>query len=193
MQTIIKKTMAFCLSVIFGGCAGLPEVNTVANPTATTEKILAGKVAVIASSGKDTGNYVADLISASLMGIGFRIVERSRLEAILKEHNLSLTGLLEKENYNELGKISNIDNIFLVSGMMSSSGNVSSLVLKLVDLKTGDIILSTNYSQPRPDEPLYIGHDSLNGTVKAVAESIMEVLDPSKRKAPSTGYTGRTP
>lgn len=60
---------------------------------------------------KNAGPMVAQLFVKYLLKTGYNVVERTELDAILKEHNLYNTGALNREQMKEFGKISGVDAI----------------------------------------------------------------------------------
>jgi TolB-like protein len=67
----------------------------------------------------------------------FEVFDRTSLGEILKEHELGMSGLLDKEKIVKIGKISGVQ--ALVTGSVSKSKNVT-LIAKLIDTETAKII-----------------------------------------------------
>ena len=55
----------------------------------------------------ELGRFLAEEFSAALVdaGKGFEVVDRTHLKSLLKEHNLSATGLIDPTTARQLGKI----------------------------------------------------------------------------------------
>lgn len=88
--------------------------------------------------GAGAGTTVADLMTDALKKTGaFEVFDRTSLEKILKEHELGMSGLLDKEKIVKIGKISGVQ--ALVTGSVSKSKNVT-LIAKLIDTETAKII-----------------------------------------------------
>jgi hypothetical protein len=174
---ILSVLAAFCLC----GCGGIPIANTRIAPAVKGDAILAKRVVLLGETS--AANFLADALSTDLLGLGFHIVERSRLVTVLHEHNLSLTRLTEKGDYVRLGKLTDIDAVFLVSGILSEYGDISAANVQLVDLKTGELIMSTTFSQPAGDKPANAGHDSLTTNVRIIAGSIRDAVRGSAEEA----------
>jgi len=92
-------------------------------------------------------NYeAADIIAMELFDTGIKIVDRVFLERIVQEQRLSLTGLLEQENYEKIGKLANVDAILW--GIISLSKAVGSrkvrVSVRLIDIKTGTVIYTAS-------------------------------------------------
>ena len=69
---------------------------------------------------------------------GFNVIERSQLNRILTEQKLSLSGLLEKQDYYKLGKVTNLDAIVIVN----SGGLNDYTIIKLIDIETRTVIVT---------------------------------------------------
>lgn len=61
------------------------------------------------------GTAAADLFAHSLLETGAEIVERGRLEALLREQRLSAVGALDPETVTEVGRLLGVDGLFLGS------------------------------------------------------------------------------
>lgn len=87
-----------------------------------------------------------DRYSAVLMGIGYDVVERQRLKHSLKEHELSMTGLMNQKTAHKVGNLLGIQGY--VIGSVSGKPNAFSVMSKLIDVETGStvwtIVLSNN-------------------------------------------------
>jgi curli biogenesis system outer membrane secretion channel CsgG len=76
-----------------------------------------------AGSSKNAGSMIADLLTEEMMGIpGVTVVERSKLKSILDERNLSISGLLEAKELEEIARLAGID-----SFVTGSVGDASAL------------------------------------------------------------------
>jgi hypothetical protein len=161
------------------GCAiGIgPSVNTTLGTNFQSARIMDEPVAVVPSQPSQAGNFFADLISGELLGAGFRIIERVHLEAMLREHQLTLTGLLEKQDYLQLGKMTNVRRMFIVSALSSPKmGDISNANLKLVDLNTGEVLMSTVYDNPFADAGSGYKYQNKEKSAKVIVNSIREKI-----------------
>lgn len=98
-----SKTLPLLLLI---ACSG-PQVAI--NPRADFTKIK--RVAVATFSGTK-GDTAADFLTHSLLKSGADVVERQRLDALLKELQWGGTGILEENTAKKLGKILGVDAIF---------------------------------------------------------------------------------
>jgi PBP1b-binding outer membrane lipoprotein LpoB len=87
---------------------------------------------------KVSGTALADRYTAVLMGIGYDVIERQRLEIIVKEQNLSMTGLIDIKTSQKVGKIIGVQGF--VFGSVSGKPNAFSVMSKLVDVETGSVV-----------------------------------------------------
>ncbi len=71
----------------------------------------------------------------------FILVERENLNNILKEKELSLTGILDAEESRNIGKIMAAD--FMIVGSVSQIGSNYSISARLIDIENGSVIRGT--------------------------------------------------
>jgi TolB-like protein len=74
------------------------------------------------------------------MRAGYDVIERARLETILGEHKLSMTGLTDPDTSLKIGKILGVQGF--VFGSVSGKPNAFSVMTKLVDAETGTTVWS---------------------------------------------------
>lgn len=95
---------------------------------------------------KVSGAALADRYTFELMRAGYDVVERQRLETILREQELGLTGLTNPKTSLKVGKILGVQGF--VFGSVSGKPNAFSVMTKLVDTETGvtvwSVVLSNN-------------------------------------------------
>ena len=108
----------------------------------------------------DVGETIADSLAMQLMESRFSIIERSQLDKILWEQGLTATGLLRNYEY-LFGKLEGIDAIIVGSASMSQGfagwmfggyvKYVSDANARLVDLKTGEVLLAVTCTSSTPN------------------------------------------
>ena len=98
---------AFFGSLLLSSCAG-PQVAV--NPRADFSRI--HRIAVTAFSGSG-GEAAGDMLGQELLARGADIVERQRLEAVLRERSLSAEGILDPSTVKQVGKILGVDAIIV--------------------------------------------------------------------------------
>lgn len=124
--------------LILGGCSGA----SVRSSGHIPESLMNSSVAF---AGDDA---LSEALSGEFLSCGFTVVERSRLMSVLEEHHLSFSGILEKENADKIGKILNVDALVYASIVPAAAfgDRLASATVKIVDIKTGQIVLASNYS-----------------------------------------------
>jgi tetratricopeptide (TPR) repeat protein len=85
---------------------------------------------------EDQNRQLGELITADLTGAqGFNLVERQSLDAILKEINLNLSGLVRANDAVRVGKLLKAD--WFVLGTRAKINGTNSIVVRVVDARTG--------------------------------------------------------
>lgn len=97
------------------------------------------------TAGLDVELIRHKLISGLVNLNRFTVVAREKLAELLKEHSLSLSGAIDKENAVELGHLLGVE--AFIDGYAAITGNRFQLSLKLVETKTGAIIWATTVEQ----------------------------------------------
>jgi curli biogenesis system outer membrane secretion channel CsgG len=86
---------------------------------------------------------VSDMFATQLMGAGFSIIERTQLQRILSELQLSTSGLLSKSDINKIGKLMNVD--ILVTGNLDKNKfnqSYQTATVKFIDMETGEVLIN---------------------------------------------------
>lgn len=86
------------------------------------------------------GRFIAEEFSVALAsaGKGFTVIDRTHLQSILKEHELSQTGLIDPQTARELGKITGVE--ALITGTITPFGENVRLAIKILDTTTAEVI-----------------------------------------------------
>jgi hypothetical protein len=176
MTTFLEKLTSAVLFVLvltlISGCVSA-EVRSNLKPMTLTPNPRLG----IASN-----TLLADAIGIELVGLGFTIVERGRLQAILEELKLSLSGITREEDFRRVGEILNVDGLVFVASTVSPyfPSRVGSATVKIVEVQTGTLIGGVIYQNGRggaPGSPADAGmKDSLPETARIIAEEIAKGL-----------------
>ncbi len=147
--------------LILANCAPAPKyyIKTVPNPSRYFSKI-----AVIPENW-DTfwiSSFAYRALITELMDVGFNVIERSNLEAILGEQQLQQSGLIEiKEDKNvnfqtytldknkitEIGRLLGVNNLILVY-IVPTGRKIHLGTVRLVDVETGKVLTSTTFVAP---------------------------------------------
>jgi TolB-like protein len=100
----------------------------------------------------ELGRYLAEELSGALVNDarGFRVIDRAHLKAILQEHKLAATGLIDPETARQLGKIAGVDT--LVTGTITSAfGDTVRVMVKALDVSTAEIIGQSTVDIPKTE------------------------------------------
>jgi hypothetical protein len=156
--------LVFLFSLIQGCSAYDVNVNKVKNfPPAQEMKIAVlpfiapppqtiKTVGGIETTLSNAGALVADSIASAMIGIpNIILIERSQLEKLLNEHELSLSGVINNPDFTLLGKILHVD--ALVVGNITSFyrfqnigawGGCVAYSARMVNIRTGEVMFAIN-------------------------------------------------
>ncbi|MCG3205703.1 MAG: hypothetical protein KCHDKBKB_02426 [Elusimicrobia bacterium] len=86
-------------------------------------------------------------ISAGKNHKNFRIVDRSKIEKLLAEIHFQMTGAVSPEQVQQIGKMSGASHIGFISFSRMGSANAPQdlVVVRLLDVKTGDVVASQRW------------------------------------------------
>ena len=102
-----------------------------------------------------SGEIVQGIACEIFSTVGFDVIERSQLSAILSEHKLTLSGALSDSTILNFGKLLGIKAI--VHGVVTqfSYENQAGFTLRIMDVETAKVILSgsATFPTPSPDPP----------------------------------------
>src|SRR5437667_2353092 len=106
-RSIFLSSISYILWLLTFGCA-TPEVAV----NSHTDFSRIHRVAV-ATFGGQSGDVAADLLTQDLLEHGADVVERQRLDALLREQNLATQNMLDPATVKKIGKILGVDAIFV--------------------------------------------------------------------------------
>lgn len=97
----------------------------------------------------ELGRFLAEELSVVLVrdGSAHRVITRTRLNALLQEHKLTPTGLINPEDAKKLGRISGVD--VLVTGTITPLDETVKIFLQALDTETGDVMAAATASIQR--------------------------------------------
>lgn len=97
----------------------------------------------------ELGRFLAEELSANLImnGKTYSVVERLQLKAILHEHQLNVTGLIDPATARKLGQIAGVD--ALVTGTITPFSDSVRLTAKVLDLSTARALGVSAIDLPR--------------------------------------------
>lgn len=94
----------------------------------------------------ELGRVMAEEFSVSLALAAekdkkFKVVDRTHLKSIVKEHKLSASGLIDPDTARKLGKVTGVE--VLVTGTLTSLGDSIRISVKALDTETAEMICAT--------------------------------------------------
>ena len=122
------------------------------SPIATSVKSsgssISGFIAVLEFEGNDISpseaRALTNRLRSELVGKGqLTIIERGKMEEILKEQAFQQTGCVSSECAVEVGKMLGVQNI--ITGSISKVGTIYSVEARVVSVESGEIIKSATY------------------------------------------------
>lgn len=97
----------------------------------------------------ELGRFLAEEFSVDLLGEakGFEVIDRTHLKAILQEHRLATTGLIDPQTARKLGQIAGVD--ALVTGTIVPLGDSVRLSAKVLDTNTAKMLGAATAEIPK--------------------------------------------
>ena len=140
-------------------CAAIASAQQLQSIAATiADRLNAGaaerKVAVVDFvdlQGRPTelGRYLAEELSVALAGAAtkFIVIDRTHLQALLQEHKLSASGLVDPQTARKLGELAGADT--LITGTVTPFGDTVRISVKAIDVRTSALVTATASDLPR--------------------------------------------
>jgi TolB-like protein len=180
MKRAVTSVLVIWLS---GGVLGTAQqLDTVA--ATLVSKLAAGRktVAVVdftdlQGSATELGRYLAEELSVALAigAKGFTVVDRTHLKAILQEHKLAASGIIDPLTARQLGKLAGVDT--LITGTLTPFGDSVRLSVKALDTQTAGMLAATAADVPR---------------TRAIEELLTRSVSPSLGSSTGSGGGGRS-
>ncbi len=165
MRSVARKWMAALVTATVlttGVCAAAPEEKPPAEPVS----VAVLNYEVTAPGNSDLGSQIADILTVRLsMEDGLELVERAKLDQIIREHMLTLRGLTDQERAARVGRLVGARLMVLGKGFVMDQKLM--LVTKVVGVETG-VVKGTLRS-------VGLG-DPLSEVVPQVAEDVAGVI-----------------
>ncbi len=97
----------------------------------------------------ELGRFLAEEFSIDLLADakGFEVIDRTHLKAILQEHKLATTGLIDPQTARKLGQIAGVDT--LVTGTIIPLGDSVRLTAKVLDTSTARMVGASTADIPK--------------------------------------------
>ncbi|HDZ43285.1 MAG TPA: hypothetical protein ENH80_05010 [Phycisphaerae bacterium] len=141
-------------------------------------------------SAPNAGKFVADSVSSRLLTVsGFEMIERSRLNQLLREKDLSQTDLIDQGQYKEIGQFLGVD--YLVLGTVSTyttwangplSGHLVSFSCRCIHVETGKVVWmlsgATEKGPTGPLDPAISVRDILNDAIPKLIQQLAQAAAP---------------
>jgi curli biogenesis system outer membrane secretion channel CsgG len=109
----------------------------------------------------------SDALVPAFMDCGFRVIERKKIDVLLREAELQGSGIVDADGAVRFGKIARVRFVVYGNGLVNPSGSgrdlfLHSVSVKMVDVETGETALAGSWSgagvRP-PDVAEKIGRD----------------------------------
>jgi TolB-like protein len=97
----------------------------------------------------ELGRFLTEELSVDLLtnAKGFEVVDRTHLKALLQEHKLASTGLIDPQTARQLGRVAGVDG--LVTGTITPFGDTLRLSVKVLDTTTARMIAASTADIPK--------------------------------------------
>ena len=106
----MRTTKLLCTLPLLGFLAACMTPRVAVNPRADFSAVK--RVAVLPFNGPK-GDLAADMLTQSLVAQGADVIERQRLDDVMKEHSLSSSSSFDPATAKELGRLLGVDALFL--------------------------------------------------------------------------------
>ena len=124
------------------------------NYTAIEGKLSSGLTTSI-SAGPDAGQVIASLIASELSSLSnIKVVERGRIDHLIDEQQLQMTGIIDSESAVEIGKMLGADAVlvgnvtdYLSWSSLGLTGSTVSFSMRMIDIKSGQVVTSGSISR----------------------------------------------
>jgi len=138
-----KTLMAFVLlaSAFLFGCVTAPHIGTADIYKPRIPK--SSKIIVTLGSIENAPFDFSSKVESILLNMGYRVVDRSCIDKIIKEQKLSVSGAVNREQQIEIGKLSGAD--YMLLGAVSTeygiflAPNKTKIQFRIINLKTAEV------------------------------------------------------
>lgn len=135
-KTIMKLSICTVAILLFGCATGEHVVSP------KLQKTNIDKIAVVDISGDIKGdvnkNQIGDFFAMELIGKGYDVIERERVQEILDEQDFQRSGRTTKTEAATIGKILNVPAVAMLD--VNVDGQKVSLTGRMVDVDTGQVL-----------------------------------------------------
>jgi TolB-like protein len=125
----------------------------------------------------DQAQAVAEIIRTELVGLpGVRIIERSRLNAVLEERSLTAAGLTADEAA-EVGQLTGAD--FVAVGSLAALGSTFTVSVRLVEVDSAEAVLGETQTVGDAGELPWVCRGLAISLAKTMGQETAEVVVPA--------------
>lgn len=123
----------------------------------------------------ETGKMVTEIVTTVFVqSDAFILVERQQLDKVLNEIELNQSGVVDEAGDMETGGISGLD--VLVTGGISQIGNEQRVDARVIDVKTGQIVLAETLTPAPGNNPNANGQPLDTGRISDLAWRLVDEL-----------------
>ena len=181
----MKKLIFILIALLFVGCAS--ETSYYIKTTVSPDSNI--KIAVINENADSwwVSSIAYRTLITELMDVGFKVIERTNLEDIIKEQRLTtssglaaglvsgneeinqeyVTSVLDKNTIKEIGNMLGVDKLIITYVVPNRNLKISLCTIRLVDVFSGEVLTSTTIYAP-------FDGGSVDVLMKQAANDIME-------------------
>jgi hypothetical protein len=97
---------------------------------------------------KELDVQISDGLTIYLLKNEFRVIERKKLDKIVREQQIQLSGIVDEETAVQIGRLASADYLIIGSGSFSISGRspfIKQLNVKMIDVETGNTSMMSTY------------------------------------------------
>ena len=137
------------------------------------------------------GQFISEEFNTALpeVGQGFEVIDRSRINILLRENNMSSTGLTDPSNALKLGKLAGIE--ALIYGTITAFGESVRINIKILDLQRGVILRSVAGNITRTADINRLLSENI-ATTSATRDPLHETAIPTGKKSSADCEEKRT-
>ena len=91
----------------------------------------------------------SDAISVYLLQSGFSVIERSRIDLVLKELRLQQSGITGADEAIRVGRLANVRFVVFGTGRLDRTGSeyfLHEVTVKMIDIESGEIVIMASWS-----------------------------------------------
>ncbi|MGA7719830.1 MAG: hypothetical protein WCA84_01505 [Ignavibacteriaceae bacterium] len=176
----MKNLISFLLLFLsFIGCSGSASMQIVKKPN--TKIDLASPTVVLTDKTENTQDMTfVDMLATKLLGMGMNLMDRSTLQAMLKEKGVNWDQVISGQQYFKIGENSHIKTIIVVNSIMNGS-MVIRASCRVIEASTGTLLMSMTITNPSMNEG-YVGNESIPDIISEWANAITSDEDYSGSK-----------